>query len=216
MSETPAPDISTPEGANVRLATLSADPSWGKALLNGDANALAEFDKLSKTASGYGTPAISDAIAKKAIDAFTKSAAAGESPYGQIRAVREAAGNDRPPTADEMVAFLERSQHLAMAQAVIDDALTRFELSPETQAEILNGCRASPEQCAAAARMQSQKFKDPSWTQRLLESDPTALREQFLMSFILASDQARGIPMRAISDLLGIGAGQSRNLSHTT
>ena len=48
-----------------------------------------------------------------------------------------------------------------------------------------------------------------------MASDPVALREQFLMSFVLSSDQAEGIPMKAISDILGIGRHQSRNLSHS-
>jgi hypothetical protein len=213
MFEAPAPDVSTQEGANVRLATLSSDKDWGSRLMSGDPTALAEFDKLSKTASGYDKPAISDEVAKKAIDAFTKSAAAGEGPLTQIRVVREAAGNDRPPTAEELIAFSERTRHVQLAQDLINDALTKFELSPETQAEILNGCRATPEQCAAVARMQAQKLNDRDWTDRLMRSEPTALREQFLMSFILSSDQAKGIPMRAISNLLGIGAHQDRNLS---
>lgn len=213
MSEAPAPDVSTQEGANVRLAALSSDKLWGAKLLSGDAAALAEFDTLSKTASGYNKPAISDEVARKAIDAFTKSVGAGEGPLSQLRVVREAAGNDRPPTADELVAFSERTRHVAMAQDLINDALTRFELSPETQAEILNGCKATPEQCAAVARMQAQKLNDPDWTDRLMRSDPTALREQFLMSFVLSSEQAEGIPMKAISNLLGIGANQDRDLS---
>jgi hypothetical protein len=101
-----------------------------------------------------------------------------------------------------------------MAQDLISHALTRFELSTETQAEILNGCKATPEQCAAVARIQAQKLNDPDWTDRLMRSDPTALGEQFLMSFVLSSEQAEGLPMRAISNLLGVGKNQSRNLSH--
>lgn len=214
MFEAPAPDVSTQEGANVRLAALSSDKEWGAKLLANDATALAEFDKLSKTASGYNKSAISEEVVRTAVDAFTKSAAAGEHPLSQLKAVREAAGNERPPTADEMVAFSERTRHVAMAQDLINDALSRFELSPETQAEILHGCKATPEQCAAVARMQSQKLNDPDWTARLMRSDPTTLRENFLMSFVLSSEQAEGIPMKAISNLLGIGANQDRNLSH--
>src|SRR5438270_8620724 len=105
MSEAPAPDVSTQEGANVRLTALSSDKEWGAKLLANDPTALAEFDKLSETASGYNKSAISEEAVRTAVDAFTKSAAAGEHPLTQLRLVREAAGNDRPPTADEMVAF---------------------------------------------------------------------------------------------------------------
>jgi hypothetical protein len=105
MSEAPLPDVSTPAGANAQLAALSSAKEWGAQLLSGDAAALAEFDKLSKTASGYNKPVISDEVARKAIDAFTKSAAAGEHPLSQLRVVREAAGNERPPTADEPIDF---------------------------------------------------------------------------------------------------------------
>jgi hypothetical protein len=212
MSEASAPDVSTRAGANAQLAALSSDKDWGAKLLSGDAAALAEFDTLSKTASGYNKPAISDEVARKAIDAFTKSVGAGEGPLSQLRVVREAAGNDRPPTADELIAFSDRVRHREMAQDLISHALTRFELSTETQAEILNGCKATPEQCAAVARIQSQKLNDPDWTDRLMRSDPAALREQFLMSFVLSSDQAEGIPMKAIANLLGVGVGQSRDL----
>jgi hypothetical protein len=213
MSEAPALDVSTPAGASAQLANLSSDKEWGAKLLAGDATALADFGKLSKTASGFYVPSASDAVAKNALDAFAKSAAAGEHPVLQLKAMREAT-DGKPPTPDELIAFSERTRHIAMAQDVIADALTKFELSPETQAEILNGCKATPEQCAAAARMQAQKFRDPEWTSRLMNSDPAALREQFLLSFILSSDQAQGIPMKAIANLLGVGIGESRNLKH--
>jgi hypothetical protein len=214
MSEAaPALDTSTPAGASAHLAALASDKQWGARLLQKEATALAEFEKLSATAAGFYAPSASDVVAKNALDAFAKSAAAGEHPALQLKAIREAS-DGKPPSPDELVAFSARQQHLALAQDLIADALTKFELSPETQAEILNGCKATPEQCAAAARMQAQKFRDPEWTNRLMNSDPAALREQFLLSFILSSDQAQGIPMKAIANLLGVGIGESRNLKH--
>ena len=97
---------------------------------------------------------------------------------------------------------------------MIADALTKFDLSPETQNEILTGCKASPDQVAAVARMQAQKLSDPEWTADLMAGKPAALREQFLMSFVLSSEQAQGVGMKAIGNLLGVGKGQDRNLSH--
>src|SRR5436853_441019 len=119
MSEAPAPDISTPAGANAQLATLSSDKEWGAKLLAGDATARAEFDKLSQTASGYNTKAPEGEAAKTALDAFAKSAALGEHPALQLKAMREASGGN-PPTADELVAFSARAQHVALAQDLID------------------------------------------------------------------------------------------------
>jgi hypothetical protein len=214
MTEVSAIDTSTPAGASAQLAKLSSEREWSDRLLQKEATALAEFDKLSRTASGFYVPSASDAVAAKTLDAFAKSAASGEPPVLQLRAMREAASDGKPPTTDELIAFSERQQHVALAQDVIADALTKFELSPEIQREILEGCKATPEQCAAAARLQARKLNDPDFTSRLLRSDPEALREQFLLSFILSSDQAQGIPMKAISNILAVGAGQSRNLSH--
>src|SRR5437660_784189 len=145
LPEAPALDVSTPAGASAQLANLSSDKDWGAKLLAGDATALADFDKLSKTASGFYVSPATDGAAKNALDAFARSAAADEHPALQVRAMREAA-DGKPPTTDELVAFSAREQHLAMARDVIADALTKFELSPETQSEILNGCRATPDQ----------------------------------------------------------------------
>jgi hypothetical protein len=214
MTEVSAIDTSTPAGASAQLANLSSDKEWGAKLLAGDATALADFDKLSRTASGFYVPPANDAVAAKTLDAFAKSAVAGEPPVLQLKAMREAASDGKPPTPDELVAFSARQQHVALAQDLIADALTKFELNEDIQSEIVNGCKATPEQCAAAARLQNQKLNDPDFAARLLRSDPEALRTQFLLSFILSSDQAQGIPMKAIANLLGVGAGQPRNLSH--
>src|SRR5437764_6735567 len=119
MSEAPVhADASTPAGAQARLATLTGDPAWGARLTSGDPAARLEFDLLSKASIGFNAlPQTGDAV-KTALDAFTKSAAAGEHPALQLKAMREASGGT-PPTAEEMIAVSERAKHATMAEDVI-------------------------------------------------------------------------------------------------
>ncbi|SRR5258706_5039955 len=197
---------STPPTAQARLDTLAQDKDWGARFLAGDAAAKTEWDRLTRIASGHVPGEVSGEKAQAALDAFMKAKATGQDP---ARLMREAVG-ENPPTVDEIVAYSERGQHVQLAKGVIADALSKFELSPGTIDEIMNGCKATPEQCAAAARMQKQKLADPEWGKRLLASDPVAMRENFLMALILSSDQARD----AMRDAFAVGKGQSRNLGH--
>jgi hypothetical protein len=203
---------STPAAAQIRLDGLVKDGDWGKRLMGGDTAATAEFHNLTRMASGIGLPEVKNEATEAAVAAFMNAAVTGDQ-HAVAKAVREA-GGENPPTADELVNYSQRAQHVALAQDMIKDALTKFDLSPETQNEILNGCKASAEQVAAVARLQQQKLSDPEWSADLLAGKPAALREQFLMSFVLSSEQAQGGAMKAISDILGVGKGQNRNLSH--
>lgn len=202
----------TPAAAQTRLDGLVKDAAWGKSLLSGDTAAKGEFDSLTRLASGIGLPDAKNDATEAAVAAFMAAALTGDE-HAVNKAVREAGGQN-PPSADELVDYSQRAQHVALAKDMIADALTKFDLSAETQAEILSGCKASPEQVSAIARMQAQKLSDPDWTADLMAGKPVALREQFLMSFVLSSEQAQGVGMKAIGNLLGVGMGQNRNLSH--
>jgi hypothetical protein len=102
----PATPPTTPEGANVRLAELSSDKSWGDRLVAGDTAVRAEFDGLTRLISGTDTSVTAEQLAAR-----SEREANDRNTQDFIRGVRE-----QVDVRDEVLQQVIRGEKVSQAE----------------------------------------------------------------------------------------------------
>lgn len=160
----PAPPT-TPEAARATLQTRIADKDWGAKLLASDPATRADWENLSKIASGD-----SESIAA------AKATAASTTP-----------SDDKPKSMQELAAAAAAETQGRQVTNYINSLREKFEVSPGVEEQLRSGQAVTQAEFDAIKQLRAQRMSDPEWSSRLLKSDPAAARESFLMSLVLSS-----------------------------
>src|SRR4051812_6291046 len=127
MTDAATAPPTTPDAARATLEARVADKGWGAKLLANDAPTLAEFESLTKIASA---------------DPGAIAAAKAASP----------AVGDEPKTAEEIAEANARERDESMSAAIVDDARSRFDLSPDVEKQLRSGREVTSEEFKAVSQ----------------------------------------------------------------
>src|SRR5882724_3778867 len=154
----------TPEAAQATLNERIADKNWGSKLLANDPATRADWENLSKIASG-------DSEATAA----AKVAAASATP------------SDKPKPIEQQAAEAAAEARDRQVTSLLNSAREKFEISPGVEEELRTNKPVTQALFDATTKFRMQRMNDPDWGERLVKGNPEPARELFLMSLILSS-----------------------------